>query len=131
MSYVNSGLKYNAPPKDSSNVHRVNVSGRATLPSFVDWRAKLNIPIRDQASCGSCWAFSAVFEVESFNILNNGKSTDLSEQNLVDCVYTRDGCQGGWMGTAYNYIINNNGINTETAYGYTSGSTKTVYFFVN
>ena len=132
MSYVNSGLKNKAPQMDSPNVHQVNVSGRATIPSSVDWRTKLNIPIRNQASCGSCWAFSAVFELESFNLLVNGKSTDLSEQNLVDCTYgSYDGCNGGWMDDAYNYIIKNNGIDTEAAYPYNSGSTKTVCYTLN
>lgn len=52
---------------------------------------------------------------------------NFSEQNLVDCVYTiDDGCQGGWMTTAYNYVKNNNGIAAQNLYSYVSGSTGTV-----
>ena len=40
----------------------------------------------------------------------------LSEQQLVDCTYTYDGCQGGWMGDAYNYLISSIGSDTSTAY---------------
>ena len=124
-------LRRGAKPKNSSlkvssNIHKSN--SVSALPSSVDWRTKLNLTIRDQAGCGSCWTFSAVYEIESFNILKNGKTSDLSEQNLVDCVYSSDGCEGGWMEDAYNYIIKNNGINTEAAYPYKSGSTQTVSF---
>lgn len=45
---------------------------------------------------------------------------DLSEQQLVDCVYPRTGCDGGWMTKAYRYISDNNGIHLEKNYGYTA-----------
>jgi cathepsin L len=43
----------------------------------------------------------------------------LSEQNLIDCVFPGEsGCDGGWMGDAFEYIESNNGINTEESYPY-------------
>ena len=44
----------------------------------------------------------------------------LSEQNLLDCISTinTNGCYGGWMGDAFDYIKTNNGINTENSYPY-------------
>lgn len=53
-----------------------------------DWRAVGGVTaVRDQGSCGSCWAFSALGAVESSRLINLGIEQDLSEQQLVNCVY--------------------------------------------
>ena len=43
----------------------------------------------------------------------------LSEQNLVDCVYSYDGCNSGWMHEAWDYIYKNKGVDTSSSYLYT------------
>jgi C1A family cysteine protease len=46
----------------------------------VDWRSKnMVLPVKDQAQCGSCWAFSATGTVESANAIKNGQLVSLSE----------------------------------------------------
>lgn len=47
-----------------------------------------------------------------------GKLINLSPQNLVDCVTENDGCGGGYMTNAFNYVRNNRGIDSEEAYPY-------------
>jgi hypothetical protein len=56
--------------------------------------------IKDQGSCGSCWAFSECGMFESV-LLKQGISTDLSEQWLVSCNTEGWGCNGGWFANAY------------------------------
>lgn len=75
--------------------------------------------IRNQGSCGSCWAFSAVAALESAILIKNSTTLNLSEQELVDCSgsYGNGGCGGGWMNKAFNYI-KAVGISTEAAYPY-------------
>ena len=64
-------------------------------------------PVRDQGSCGSCWAFAAVAAIESSQRIRMNKKYDLSEQQLTSCTYLdKDGCDGGWMINAYKYLLN-------------------------
>jgi len=86
-----------------------------------DWSGQMN-PIKDQASCGSCWAFAAngVHEV-TWN-MQKGRNFDLSEQQLVDCsrAYRNQGCNGGWYFWAWDYVKSFGGLNTAQQYKYTA-----------
>jgi len=52
-------------------------------------------PIKNQASCGSCWAFSSVAQFETAILKKDGVTVDLSEQYLVSCNTYGWGCNGG------------------------------------
>jgi hypothetical protein len=69
---------------------------------------------------GSCWAFSAISTVESINQLVTGELVTLSEQELVECDTNgqSNGCNGGLMDDAFEFIIKNGGIDTEDDYPY-------------
>ncbi|KAK4491123.1 hypothetical protein RD792_001847 [Penstemon davidsonii] len=92
------------------------------LPESVDWREKGAVaPVKDQGQCGSCWAFSTIAAVEGINQIVTGDMVVLSEQELVDCDKTfNQGCNGGLMDYAFQFIMNNGGIDTEQDYPYTA-----------
>ncbi|XP_028764934.1 low-temperature-induced cysteine proteinase-like [Neltuma alba] len=89
-------------------------------PSSLDWRTKGVVTgVKNQEDCGSCWAFSSTGAMEGINAIVTGKLISLSEQELVDCDTTNDGCDGGNMDYAFEWVISNGGIDTETNYPYT------------
>ncbi|KAL1200235.1 Germination-specific cysteine protease 1 [Cardamine amara subsp. amara] len=96
------------------------------LPATVDWRQKGAVnPIKDQGSCGSCWAFSTAASVEGINKIVTGELISLSEQELVDCDTSyNQGCNGGLMDYAFQFIIKNGGLNTEQDYPYRGSDGK-------
>uniref|UniRef100_A0A0D9WAD6 Oryzain alpha chain n=1 Tax=Leersia perrieri TaxID=77586 RepID=A0A0D9WAD6_9ORYZ len=114
------GLK-NKPLRGERKVSdRYLAADDEALPESVDWRKKGAVAeIKDQGGCGSCWAFSAIAAVEGINQIVTGDLISLSEQELVDCDTSyNEGCNGGLMDYAFDFIINNGGIDTEDDYPY-------------
>ena len=76
----------------------------------IDWRDTEHAvtEVKDQGSCGSCWAFSAVAAMEHLNWWWNDEWDQLSEQQLIDCSHNmgNDGCEGGEMLGAFEYYAN-------------------------
>ena len=85
-------------------------SKKETLPTSFHWNYEgYLVDIKDQESCGSCWAFVAVGLMEWASVKVTGQNITLSEQYILDCTYEkmkkRDGCNGGWYTEAWDYII--------------------------
>lgn len=75
-------------------------------------------PVKQQGSCGSCWAFSSTNALETFMRFKGYQIDRLSEQELVDCSTENNGCNGGFMHKAFNYIIDNKGLSSNEDYPY-------------
>lgn len=92
-----------------------------TLGDSLDWVSKGAVnPIKDQGQCGSCWAFSTACNLEGTGFVSSSKLVSVSEQNIVDCDHSDDGCDGGLPSSALEWSTRHGGVASEQAYPYTA-----------
>ncbi|MCO5562893.1 hypothetical protein L7F22_016529 [Adiantum nelumboides] len=93
--------------------------GDEDIPAAIDWRERGAVTgVKNQGQCGSCWAFSTVVAVEGIHQISRGELVSLSEQQLIDCNGDNKGCNGGSMPIAFDFLVNNGGLDTEEHYPY-------------
>mmetsp|Transcript_84331 Transcript_84331/g.239634 ORF Transcript_84331/g.239634 Transcript_84331/m.239634 type:complete len:271 (-) Transcript_84331:120-932(-) len=109
-------------PSDDIPVLEASMNVSALSGSF-NWNDQgVLTPVKDQAQCGSCWAFSAVETIESAWIRAGNDMTVFSEQQVVACDTADNGCGGGLPTNAFDYVKSAGGLATEASYPYTSGT---------
>ncbi|KAI8114037.1 hypothetical protein M9434_002163 [Picochlorum sp. BPE23] len=99
----------------------------SSIPSSVDWRGTpVAGLVKDQANCGSCWAFGAVGTLESAWNKVHGTSERFSEQQVMDCSWgyvegneaAASACNGGDAYAGIGHIIDAGGIASSSDYNY-------------
>jgi hypothetical protein len=94
-------------------------------PTSVDWRThtpSVVSAVKDQGQCGSCWAFATTESIESMWALAGNDLVELSPEQIVDCDTVDAGCNGGDTPSAFAYVTQAGGLDTEASYPYTAGS---------
>jgi cathepsin F len=95
------------------------------VPQTLDWRTKNMVtPVKNQEQCGSCWAFSVTENIESMYCMKNqidcATFPPLAPQEIVDCDTVDQGCNGGDPPTAYQFVMQEGGMEDESDYPYTA-----------
>lgn len=95
------------------------VKSRHSRPGSIDWRSTQVTRVKNQGSCGACWAFALTGSTEAAYYRKTGNLVSFSDQQLIDCTTdTNAGCRGGSFGTTYPYI-ETYGLESEDSYPYT------------
>ena len=116
-TYLN--LNYDAMAMANFDPYYVKETNAA--PASWDWRSKgLVSAVKNQGSCGSCWAFSAMANLEGLYFKGRGRMEILAEQMLVDCDPYNHGCNGGFMEYSFAWLKENGGVMRQSDYPYTA-----------
>ena len=92
--------------KQAKNVARM--SNTAAVAASIDWREYgLVSPVGNQGQCGSDWAFATIGALEGAYGVQQGKFTELSVQQALDCTGQATGCKGGTATQAFDYYKKN------------------------
>jgi C1A family cysteine protease len=121
-------LGYIPEPVDLSHLKKqstISPFTMAAFPASYDLRTKNKMtPVRDQSSCGSCWAFGTYGSAES--VLRPTESRDWSENNLKNLAgFDNTPCQGGNFIMSSAYLARWSGPVTETADPYKATDDRT------
>uniref|UniRef100_A0A1I7SJ85 Pept_C1 domain-containing protein n=1 Tax=Bursaphelenchus xylophilus TaxID=6326 RepID=A0A1I7SJ85_BURXY len=80
-------------------------------PDAFDWRENKGVsPVKNQALCGSSYAFGAVAAIESQYLVKKGQELDLSEEDVLQCTYhapeygNNQGCVDGETEAILRYV---------------------------
>lgn len=83
-------------PVEEVKVEETKLSKSNVLPTKFSWKDESKLTsVKNQGSCGSCWAFAACGQFESCIKRFGNVTRDLSEQWLVNCDKDFEGCGGG------------------------------------
>ncbi|AIU41294.1 v-cath [Sucra jujuba nucleopolyhedrovirus] len=92
-------------------------------PLNFDWRQQNKVTsVKNQGSCGACWAFATLGSIESQYAIRNSVHIDLSEQQMIDCDYVDMGCDGGLLHTSFEQMMEMGGVVEEHDYPYVAAN---------
>ncbi|XP_049871608.1 uncharacterized protein LOC126370667 [Pectinophora gossypiella] len=117
------------PWSDVNDTEALELDSDLDVPSAWDWRQKGVVgDIKNQGSCSSCWAFSAVAVIESQYAMKHNKLRSLSDQQMVDCFADGGGCKtGSWPHLAFNEAARVGGYMSSADYPYTGQQGKCAF----
>lgn len=96
-----------------------NPTSKIEIPTEFNWAAQVpecfTIPIKDQKTCGSCYAFSSTYVLAKRMCLYDKKyyNLDLSPQEMISCDDRNSKCYATPLPIGWNYL-ENKGVSSES-----------------
>ncbi|XP_075992759.1 cathepsin L-like [Anticarsia gemmatalis] len=116
------GVSMNGTSEDMSDTcRRINDRDipRGGTPPFLDFRLDGYVTaVKDQESCGSCYVFAAIGNIEAQCAKKFGVLRPLSEQQVIDCNKRSDGCHGGKCSDVFWSLMEQGGAVPQADYPY-------------
>ncbi|MBN1233555.1 MAG: hypothetical protein JXA60_09405, partial [Candidatus Coatesbacteria bacterium] len=120
-------LPIESKTKNSNHI----VNSNTKNPEYLDWTnvggTNWMTSVKNQASCGSCWAFAVMGTWEAMININSNNSNidwDASEQYMVSTCYSGGSCGGGPAGTGPANWVKANGVPDEACYPYKAANSN-------
>jgi C1A family cysteine protease len=89
------GMGFIPPPGDFSHLNAPMAGRYLALPARFDWREAGKVsPVKNQGSCGSCYAFAYAGCFEAKVLVDGAGLFDFSENNIKECNYFGSSCSG-------------------------------------
>jgi len=106
-------------PRTDRNIPTLVNAPLESAPAAFDWCEQGHCTaVKDQGQCGSCWAFSTTENIESVSSIGGKGLPVLAPQQIVDCDAGEQGCGGGDPQQAFEYVVQQGGLDTEASYPY-------------
>ncbi|MCP4570394.1 MAG: T9SS type A sorting domain-containing protein [FCB group bacterium] len=65
-------------------------------PASWDWRESGKVTsVKNQSSCGACYSFAALANIEARVLIGDSETFDFSENNAKECNFEQTSCDGG------------------------------------
>jgi cathepsin B len=108
-------------------VNETIFAGPSPHPASFDGRTKwptcFQVPIKDQAGCGGCWAFasSSVFGIRACIASRGAINKVMSAQYPISCDLGNNGCNGGTLSGVWNFFKSSGDV-ADIDYPFISGN---------
>jgi len=93
------GCGFVPPPFDMSHLTDRMVPAKFSgvkAPTAWDWRTQSDVTsVKNQSSCGACYSFASLANIESKMLMDGEGSFDFSENNAKECNFHDRSCGGG------------------------------------
>ena len=97
-----------------------NLRHLQVLPASFDWRSRGAVGVvKNQGSCGVCYAFAVTGNIEGLYKIKYGQLLNFSEQQILNCDRANYGCSGGVISKTYDYLTRSNGLGLSSSLRYT------------